>query len=235
MDSESAFRANGASLGDSVKKSYPEDQPEVDLIQQLSSELRSVIDGAVSEAEDAEANADTEPLTICLKAIRSVHLLTHQQEIDIAKRREADMQIVVSILATPVALQHVLSLAGKIYSDEIRLSVVSRGGTREGDTADLGVEFHFDEETRFEICKLDSTTLEKNRKRCSASASEKAPQQARLLLDGKYCEESKQSSGCFAILVNTAVNGGYRRIIARLAAADRACERMLADLSVAAR
>ena len=153
MDSESAFRANSASLADSVKKSSPADSPEkdrteLDLVEQLSLELNS--EGATSDSEEGEASAGNEPLTIYLKEIRSVQLLTHQQEIEIAKRREAgECQIVESILSTPVALQHVLGLADKIQKDEIRLSDVIEGLTREGDGADAPVEFQFDRRDAF--------------------------------------------------------------------------------------
>ena len=90
MDAESTFRVYRASLADSVQKTDPENPPEEDqaelgLVQQLSAELGSVDDSAVNEAEEAETSADNEPLTIYLKEIRSVQLLTHQQEIEAAK------------------------------------------------------------------------------------------------------------------------------------------------------
>jgi RNA polymerase primary sigma factor len=153
MNSESAFRANGASLADSVKKfslEDPEDQAELDLCEQLSLELNSACDGAASDVEEREASADNEPLTIYLKEIRSVQLLTRQQEIEIAKRREAgESQVVESILSTPVASQYVLSLADKVQNDEIRLSDVIEGLTREDDTAVAPVESQFNRRDAF--------------------------------------------------------------------------------------
>ena len=200
MDAESTFRVYRASLADSVQKTDPEDPPEedqaeLDLVQQLSAELGSVADGAVTEAEEAETSADNEPLTIYLKEIRSVQLLTHQQEIEVAKRRDAgESQIVESILSTPVALQHVLGLAGKIQNDEIRLSDVIEGLTREDDTA--GVELHSDKREAF----LKSVSLIQ---RCSnklkalqrKAQAKKTSQGARLLLDRTIARKKQEIIG----------------------------------------
>ena len=86
MDAESTFRGYRASFGDSLQETSPEDPPEedqaeLDLVQHLTAELGSVVDDALTEAEEAQISADNEPLTIYLKEIRSVQLLTHEQEL----------------------------------------------------------------------------------------------------------------------------------------------------------
>jgi RNA polymerase primary sigma factor len=202
MDAESTFRVYRASLADSVQKTDPEDPPEEDqaelgLVQQLSAELGSVDDGAVNEAEEAETSADNEPLTIYLKEIRSVQLLTHQQEIEAAKRREAgESQIIESILSTPVALQQVLGLAGKIQNDEIRLSDVIEGLTREDDTASAAVEFRFDRRDAFlkSVSSIQrcSRKLEALQRKAQAK---KNSQRARLLLDGTIAKKKQEIIG----------------------------------------
>ena len=155
MDAEFGCRASSASLADSLKKSTPEAQPkeahlELDPVEQLSAELNSISDSPLSDAEEVEAAVDNEPLTIYLKKIRSVQLLTYQQEIETAKLREAgESQIVESVLSTPLALQHVHGLADKLQKHEIRLSDVIEGLTREDDTAEAPDELQFDRREAF--------------------------------------------------------------------------------------
>ena len=155
MDSEFAFRANSASLASSLKNSRTEDQPEedqaeVDLAEPLATESNSVSDDGRPEAEETEATVGNEPLSIYLNEIRSFQLLTHQQEIDIAKLREdGQSRILDSILSTPVASRHVLDLADKVQNDEIRLSDVIEGLTREDDTAGAPVKFQLDTRDAF--------------------------------------------------------------------------------------
>ena len=109
MDLDSASYANSGSRFASSKKSTPQDQAEFELVE-LSGEMDSGWDGVTSLPEDeSEPAADNQPLTIYLKEIRCVQLLTHQQEIDVAKRREAgESQVLEGILSTPVALDYVL-------------------------------------------------------------------------------------------------------------------------------
>ncbi len=129
MDSESAFRANIASLASSLKNSRTEDQPEedlaeVDLAEPLATESNSDSDDGRPEAEETQATVGNEPLSIHLNEIRSFQLLTHQQEIDIAKLREdGESKNLESILSTPVAFRHVLDLADKVQNNEIRLTL----------------------------------------------------------------------------------------------------------------
>ena len=235
MDAESTFRAYRASLADSVQEANSEDPPEqeqaeLDLVQQLTAELGSVVDGAVTEAEEAQANADNEPLTIYLREIRAVQLLTHQQEIELAKRREAgESQIVESILSTPVALQHVLDLAGKIQDDEIRLSDVIEGLTREDDTA--SVEFHSDERDAFlksvSLIRRCANRLKALQRKAQAG---KTSQRARLLLDRTIVTKKQEIVG---LLRNLGLNRLQLTAIAESlrywARRTLACERMLAD------
>src|SRR5919112_6547930 len=103
MDYQFAIPANIAARAEPPRKSSSEDpfeqeQLDLDGIEQRSTELDNVSDAA-EEAVETEAAVDNEPLTIYLKEIRSVQLLTHQQEINIAKQREAgEVQILESIL-----------------------------------------------------------------------------------------------------------------------------------------
>jgi RNA polymerase primary sigma factor len=237
MGSESAFRATSASLADSVKKSglenLPgEDQAELDLVEQLSLKLNSASDGAASDPEEGESSADNEPLTIYLKEIRSVQLLTHQQEIEIAKRREAgESQIVESILSTPVALQYVLGLADKIQNDEIRLSDVIEGLTREDDDAAAPVESQFDRRAAF----LRSVGSIQRRLRNVEALQRKAPakktsQQARLILHRTITKNKQQIVGMLRDLGLTRLQlTVIAESLRQWARQTIACERMLAE------
>ncbi len=239
MDFASAFRANSASRVDSVKKTSPEDQIEedqadLDVVEQLSTELDSVSDGAVSEAAEAEGAADTEPLTIYLKEIRSVELLTHQQEIELAKQREAgESQIVENILSTPVALQHVLGLADKIQNGEIRLSEVIEGLTREDDAAGAPVEFQIDRREAFlkSVSSIQRRLRNVEPLRRKAEAK-KTSQRARLLLRRNIAKKNQQIAGLLrgldlTRLQLTAIAESLRHSARRTIA----CEKMLWDSS----
>jgi RNA polymerase primary sigma factor len=239
MDFESAFRANSAARVDSVKKASPEDQPEedqadLDVVDQLPAELDSVSDGAVSEAAEAEAAADTEPLTIYLKEIRSVELLTHHQEIEIAKRREAgESQIVESILSTPVALQHVLGLAKKIQNGEIRLSDVIEGLTREDDTAGAPGEFQVDRRDAFlkSISSIQRRLRNVQPLRRKAEAK-KTSQRARLLLRRNIAKKNQQIAGLLRALGLTRLQlTAIAESLRHSARRTIACEKMLSDSS----
>lgn len=111
------FPCEPRSLASSLKNSRTEDQPEedlaeVDLAEPLATESNSVSDNGWPEAEETQATVGNEPLLIYLNGIRPFQLLTHQQEIDIAKLREdGECKILQSILSTPVAFRHVLDLA----------------------------------------------------------------------------------------------------------------------------
>jgi RNA polymerase primary sigma factor len=236
MDLESAFRAS-ASRVDSPKKTSPEDQPEedqadLDVVEQLSAELDSASDSAVSESAEVEAAADTEPLTIYLKEIRSVELLTHQQEIDIAKRREAgESQIVESILSTPVALQHVLGIADKIQNGEIRLSDVIEGLTREDDSAGALVEFQVDKRDAFlkSVSSIQRRlrNLEPLRRKAEAK---KTSQRARLLLRRNIAKKNQQIIGMLRDLGLTRLQlAAIAESLRHSARRTIACEKMLAD------
>lgn len=151
MDLDSASYANSGSRFASSKKSTPQDQAEFELVEQLSNETDSGCDGVTSLAEEEpEPAADNQPLTIYLKEIRGFQLLTQQQEIDIAKRREAgESQVIESILSTPVALDYVLGLGAKVQNDEIRLSDVIEGLTREDHNPGTVGELSFDKRHAF--------------------------------------------------------------------------------------
>ena len=151
MDLDSASSANSGSRFASSKKSTPQDQAEFELVEQLSNEIDGGCDGVTSlPEEEPEPAADNQPLTIYLKEIRGLRLLTHQQEIDIAKRRETgESQVLESILSTPVALDYVLGLGDKVQNDEIRLSDVLEGLTREDDNPGAVVELSSDKRQRF--------------------------------------------------------------------------------------
>ena len=238
MDPDSAFRANSASFADSTQTFSTEDQPEddkddVNLIEPLTAELNSAASaGAEPEAEETEATVGNEPLTIYLKEVRSVQLLTHQQEIDIAKLREAgESKIVESILSTPVAAQYVLDLADKVQNDEIRLSDVIEGLTREDDTAGAPVEFQLDRREAF----LKSVRAIRRRLRNIEALQRKAQakktsQRARWLLQRTIIKKSQQIVGilrdlCLTRLQLMVIAESLRQSARRTIG----CERMLAD------
>jgi RNA polymerase primary sigma factor len=237
MDAESTFRAYRASLPDSVQETNPEDRPEedqaeLDLVHRLTAELGSVVDDAVTEAEEAQINADNEPLTIYLKEIRTVQLLTHQQEIELAKCREAGESIIIeSILSTPVALQHVLGLARRIQNDEIRLSDVIEGLTREDDIASAGDEYHSDKRDAFlkSISSIERCSNQWKVLQRKAQAG-KTSTRARLLLDRTIAKKKQEIIGLLrdlglTRLQLTAIAESLRCWTRRILA----CERMAAD------
>ena len=237
MDAEFGCRASSASLADSLKKSTPEAQPkeahlELDPVEQLSAELNSISDSPLSDAEEVEVAVDNEPLTIYLKEIRSVQLLTYQQEIETAKLREAgESQIVESVLSTPLALQHVHGLADKLQKHEIRLSDVIEGLTREDDTAEAPDELQFDRREAF----LKSASAIHRRLRslealqCKVDAK-KTSERARSALHRTIAKKKQEMLGMLRDLglirlQLTAIAKSLRQWARRTSA----CERMLAD------
>lgn len=231
MDFEHAFGANSLSP-ESLEKLSPEDQPGLHLVEQLSGEFDGVCDGAppVPE-EEPEPGADNEPLTIYLKEIRFVQLLTHKQEIEIAKRRDAGQsQILNSILSTPVALSYVLGLADKIQKHEIRLSDVIEGLTREDDNVGAPVELS-DKRDAF----LKSLRSLKRRRRNIVALqhkvrAKKTSKRAQSLLHRLVVKKKQQLAGilrdlCLTQLQLTAIAESLRQAARRTVA----CERMLAD------
>jgi RNA polymerase primary sigma factor len=199
MDSESAFRANSASRASSLKNSrtedqLEEDQAEVDLAEPLATELNNVSDDGRPEAEETAAIVGNEPLSIYLKEIRSFQLLTHQQEIEIAKLREdGESKILESILSTPVASQHVLDLADKVQNDEIRLSDVIEGVTREDDAAGAPVKFQLDTRDAFlKSARSIKTRLRKIEARQRKAEAKKTSQRARWLLRRSIAREEQK-------------------------------------------
>jgi RNA polymerase primary sigma factor len=237
MDFESAFRANTASRVDSLKQTSSEDQLEedqagLDAVEPSSEELNSASDGSASETEEAKAAADNEPLTIYLKEIRSVQLLTHQQEIEIARRREAgESQILESILSTPLALRHVLDLAEKIQKNQIRLSDVIEGMSKEDDAAGAPVEFQFDRREAF----LKSVNSVQRRLRNlealqSKARAKKTSQRARTALQRTIARKKQQIVDMLRDLGLTRLQlTAIAESLRQWARRTIACERMLAD------
>ena len=234
MDSESAFRANSASLASSLKSSRTEDQPEEDQAEiDLSEPLaNSVSDDGRPEAEETEATVGNEPLSIYLNEIRSFQLLTHQQEIEIAKLREdGESKILESILSTPVAYRHVLDLADKVQKDEIRLSDVIEGLTREDDTAGAPVKFQVDTRGAF----LKSVRSIKRRLRNIEALQRKAQakktsQRARWLLRRTIAREDQKIVGMLRDLGLTRLQlTVIAESLRQSARRTIACERLLAD------
>ena len=231
MDFEHVFRANSASRPESLKKPSPEDQAGLDLVEPSSGEYDSVCNGAPSVLEEEpEPAADNEPLTIYLKEIRFVQLLTHQQEIEIAKRRDAgESQILNSILSTPVALNYVLDLADKIQKDEIRLSDVIEGLTREDD---VGAPLELSDKRDAFLKSLSS--VQRRRRNIAALQhkvrAKKTSKRAQSLLQRIIVKKKQQLAGmlgdlCLTRLQLTAIAESLRQAARRTVA----CERMLAD------
>jgi RNA polymerase primary sigma factor len=243
MDCHFAIRPSNGSRADPLKKITSEDPPEedeaeVDPIESLSAELNSVSDGVETEAEEPEVTAGNEPLTMYLKEIRSVQLLTHQQEIDIAKLREAgESKAIESILSTPIALQYVLALAAKVQNDEIRLSDVIQGLAREDDTPGAPVEFRFEKRDAFLRAVSSIQRRARNLEALERKAQAKnTSERARLLLQRTIAQKKQQIVGMLGGLALTrlqlkivaeSLRQSARRIIA--------CERMLADSAGAQR
>ena len=236
MDFQFAFRANIAARVEPARKSGSEDpldeeKLELDATEPPSTELNSVSDDAAEETVEMQAAADNEPLTIYLKEIRSVQLLTRRQEIDIAKQREAgELQVLESILSTPIALQHVLGLAAKILNDEIRLSDVIGGLTREDDVQGMPAEVECDRRDAF----LKSVSSLERRWRNLESLQRKArekktSERARLLLRRSIV---KKKQGMIGILRDLGLTRLQLTMIAESLQQSKmrivACERMLA-------
>lgn len=133
------------STGAVADVSAEEERPEVDAFEEVAGELDgddpedSGLDEKDVEATPIEASLN-EPLTLYLKEVRLIPLLTPQQEIEIAKRRdEGEAQILQNVLSTPLALRHVMELGEKVRSEELRLSDVFGAfskGDRSGDERD---------------------------------------------------------------------------------------------------
>ncbi|MEX0804563.1 MAG: sigma-70 family RNA polymerase sigma factor [Candidatus Binatia bacterium] len=95
------------------------------------------LDTAPVQQAEVEATAKDEPLTLYLKEIRGVQLLSQQEEVEIAKRREeGGSQVIESILSTPLALDYALALGEKMTTAELRLSDIVDGLKKEDDAGD---------------------------------------------------------------------------------------------------
>lgn len=108
-------------------------------------EVREDIENEVDDekfddtGEEGGPAGDNEPLSLYLKEIRVVQLLSHQKEIAIAKGRdEGEAQSAESVLSTPFAIRYVLALAEKIRNNQLRLSAVTDSLDRENHDADAG-------------------------------------------------------------------------------------------------
>ena len=137
MDSKSSFYPGRASLwtdSDGIKDE--DDESEVPY------ELENNNEGDEEELDDSERGetaADNEPLSLYLREIRVVQLLSQQEEIAIAQSRDkGERQSAESILSTPLAIRYVLALAEAIKNNQLKLSDVTESLTKEGRDAGAG-------------------------------------------------------------------------------------------------
>ena len=224
MDSEFAFRANIASSKRLSHRRSARGGSDGSLAEPLATEPNSDSDDGRPEAEETQATVGNEPLSIHLNEIRSFQLLTHQQEIDIAKLREdGESKNLESILSMPVAFRHVLDLADKVQNNEIRLSDVIEKLTREDDTAGAPVKFQLDTRDAF----LKSARSIKRRLRnieaaAAQSAGKKNVPRSALVAAANYSQgRPKNRRHAPRSRFNTAATHRNRRIVAAVGGAKK--------------
>ena len=140
MDFDSALRIHNSLRSESAKAADDEEQRgELGGVEEVS-DLQ--FNGGEPDTEpvrqaEVDATANDEPLTLYLKEIRGVQLLSQQEEVEIAKRREeGESQVTESILSTPLALDYALALGEKMRTAELRLSDIVDGLKKEDDAGD---------------------------------------------------------------------------------------------------
>src|SRR5271169_1952309 len=91
-------------------------------------------EAAVEEAEaalstvDSEFGRTTDPVRMYMREMGTVELLTREDEIEIAKRIEDGLKhMIQAISACPATIAEILTLAGKVARDELRIDEVIDG------------------------------------------------------------------------------------------------------------
>jgi RNA polymerase primary sigma factor len=78
-----------------------------------------------NDDRDELNSSDRSSLTLYLKEIRGIPLLTHAQEVALSKQRqEGEARVLDHLLACPLALRHVLELGRRVESGELRVDEV---------------------------------------------------------------------------------------------------------------
>jgi len=104
-------------------------------------------EAAVEEAEaalstvDSEFGRTTDPVRMYMREMGTVDLLTREDEIEIAKRIEDGLKhMIQAISACPATIAEILTLAGKVANDEMRIDEVIDGFIDSEDEALMGDE-----------------------------------------------------------------------------------------------
>ncbi len=100
-----------------LKRNNPVDPDDEDVVEEVGAVLKSAV--------ESEFGRTTDPVRMYMREMGMVELLSREDEISIAKRIEAgNRQIAQAVSLTPSAIQHLLTLAAKIESNEIKLTDV---------------------------------------------------------------------------------------------------------------
>jgi len=109
-------------------------------------------EAAVEEAEaalstvDSEFGRTTDPVRMYMREMGTVELLTREDEIEIAKRIEDGLKhMIQAISACPATIAEILTLAGKVARDELRIDEVIDGFIDSEDEAMMGGELSEEE------------------------------------------------------------------------------------------
>jgi RNA polymerase primary sigma factor len=152
-------------------------QPPVDADESPSSAPMSSRMPREAAAVDPAYGRSNDPVRMYLRKMGSVALLTREREVEIAKRiEEGELEVLESILDSPVAVQEILTVGEKLRLKKVRVKDVIRDGDDE--------EQEFDEE---EVERWLNRLIEKVKrldKKRTAAEREKvaaAPDRVKLL------------------------------------------------------
>lgn len=97
---------------------------------------------AEAEVELGEFAKGSDPVRLYLRKMGSVHLLTRDGEVEIAKRiEEGDLEVLDAVLGTPICLSEILDLGDRLRKGKIRVKEI----VKENEPGQDGQTIEFDE------------------------------------------------------------------------------------------
>ena len=152
----------------------PVAQPDEDVEEQAEAALSTV---------DSEFGRTTDPVRMYMREMGSVELLTREGEIEIAKRIEDGLRLILAISACPTTVREILELADKVDKDELRIDEVVDG------LIDPNAKDDFDPKKAAPSTEDEEAQIEEEEGRGGEEAAEAAQSASLLKLKGEALEK----------------------------------------------